>query len=148
MIKLLFKLIALAVVGILTFNFFFGSPEEKETSRRVVGQVRDLSASVFDLLKSEKEKYDQGKYDQALSKIKTAIGIEKRRASELGREGDACLQDCEKMEQEELDIERRLAELAANTTLTPQEQSAAMRAIRERILTLTNATQAVANKLK
>lgn len=148
MIKLLFKLIAVAVVGILAFNFFFGTPEEKETSRRVVGQVRDLSASVFGLLKSEKEKFDQGKYDQALSKIKTAIGIEKQRAVELGSEGSACLQDCEHMEQEELDIERQLAELAANTGLTPDEQSAVMRAIREQIFALTNQTQSVAEKLK
>ncbi|MFK8114987.1 MAG: hypothetical protein AB8B91_22485, partial [Rubripirellula sp.] len=79
MVKTLFKLVLVLVVGLLSYNYFFGTAEEKERSRQVVAQVGELTSSVVDLLKTEKQKYDAGKYDAAFSKIKTAIGIERQR---------------------------------------------------------------------
>ena len=147
MAKLILKLAAILVVVLLGYNYFFGTEAEKETSRRVVAQVGELTSSVFDLLKSEKEKFDQGKYDAAFTKLKTAIGIEKKRATELGTAGRRCLEDCEHLEQQEMAIEAQFASLTQDTSLTEEEKSAAFRAIRDQIIKLTNQTDAIASEL-
>lgn len=69
MIRSLLKIGALLVAGILIYNFFFGNDAEKEQSRKVFGQVRGVVVSVGDLLKSERAKFDAGKYDGALEKL-------------------------------------------------------------------------------
>lgn len=76
MIKSLIKLGLLIVVGIVIYNYFFGTPEEKESSRQVFAkskeafvQIKDLGQDVFSLLASEKQKFDAGKYDAAISKM-------------------------------------------------------------------------------
>lgn len=69
MIRSIIKLLATLAVVILIYNFFFGTPEEKETSREIFGKGKELVVSVSRLLKSEKDKFDAGKYDTALEKI-------------------------------------------------------------------------------
>jgi hypothetical protein len=69
MIRSLLKLAALLVAGILIYNYLFGTNEEKENSRRVFGQLRGVVVSVADLVKSEKNKFDAGKYDAALDQL-------------------------------------------------------------------------------
>ena len=69
MIRSLLKIGALLVAGILIYNFFFGTDAEKEQSRKVFGQVRGVVVSVGDLLKTERAKFDAGKYDGALEKL-------------------------------------------------------------------------------
>lgn len=69
MIRFLLKIGLLLVAGILIYNFFFGTDSEKEQSRKVFGQVRGVVVSVGDLLKSERAKFDAGKYDGALEKL-------------------------------------------------------------------------------
>lgn len=69
MIRSLFKLAVVAIVAILVYNYFFGTSEEKENSRKVFGQMRGVVVSVADLVKSERAKFDAGKYDAALEKL-------------------------------------------------------------------------------
>lgn len=69
MIKSLIKLAFFLVVGILVYNYFFGTPEEKQQSREIFSEVRDLTRSAFNLLKSEKAKFDDGKYDDAVDQV-------------------------------------------------------------------------------
>lgn len=69
MIRFVLKIGAVLVAGILIYNFFFGTSEEKEQSRKVFGQVKDVVVSVSQLVKSEKTKFDAGKYDAALEKL-------------------------------------------------------------------------------
>tara|TARA_B110000037_G_scaffold173467_1_gene197319 strand:+ start:604 stop:1056 length:453 start_codon:yes stop_codon:yes gene_type:complete len=84
MIKFLLKLIAVVVVGLLCYNFFFGTEEEKERSRAVFGQVKELGSSVGSLLKSEKAKFDEGKYDDAMAKVKNTFNNLKNQDQESG----------------------------------------------------------------
>ena len=72
MIGFLVKIAILLVVGILTYNYFFGSSEEKAQSARTFGQMKDVAVSVGQLAKSEKDKFDRGKYDDALDKLGAA----------------------------------------------------------------------------
>lgn len=67
--KSLIKLAILLIIGILVYNYFFGSQEEKETSKKIFGEVRDLGKATWDLLRSEKQKFNDGKYDEAVDKV-------------------------------------------------------------------------------
>lgn len=69
MISSLFKLAVLLVIGILIYNYFFGTSSEQEQSKQVFGSMRNVVVSVADLMKSEKSKYDAGKYDKVLDKL-------------------------------------------------------------------------------
>jgi len=69
MIRSLVKLGLLLIVGIIVYNFFFGTSEEKENSRKIFGQVGSVVGSVTQLVRSEREKFDAGKYDTALDKL-------------------------------------------------------------------------------
>jgi len=69
MIRSLFKLAILLVLGILIYNYFFGTNSEQEQSKQVFGQMRNVVVSVGQLMKSEKTKYDAGKYDKVLDKL-------------------------------------------------------------------------------
>ncbi|MEM9888174.1 MAG: hypothetical protein AAF849_19935 [Bacteroidota bacterium] len=69
MIKFAVRTIAFLVVAILIYNFFFGTSEEKETTQKIVREFKDVGVAVKDLLQAEKEKLDEGKYDNALDKI-------------------------------------------------------------------------------
>ncbi len=69
MVRKLLKLAAVLIVAILVYNYFFGTSAEKENSRKVFGQMRALVVSVADLVKSERAKFDAGKYDAALEKL-------------------------------------------------------------------------------
>ena len=83
MIRTVIKLGLVLVVGILAYNYFLGTPEEKAQSQKVFDKVEDVFVSVGGLLKSEKEKFDAGKYDEALDRIGTAFDDLKNKAQEL-----------------------------------------------------------------
>lgn len=83
MIRSIIKLGVVLVVGILVYNFFFGTEVEKESSRKVFTEIKEVGVAVRDLLKSEKDKFDEGKYDDALAKIENAFGNLRRKAQEI-----------------------------------------------------------------
>lgn len=83
MIRTILKLGFLLVVGILVYNFFLGSPEEKAQSQNVFNKGKEVIVSVGDLLKSEKTKFDSGKYDTALDKIGGAFNGLRDKANEI-----------------------------------------------------------------
>ena len=84
MIKGLIKLVLIMVVGILIYNYFMGTPEEKATSKKIVSEIKDVGRSIGQLLKSEKEKFDAGKYDNALDKIGDVFEDLKSKAESSG----------------------------------------------------------------
>jgi nucleoside-triphosphatase THEP1 len=70
----------LVVIGIVIYNYFFGTPEEQESSKQVFAKskeafvkVKDVGKDVFILLSSEKQKFDAGKYDVAIQKMGTIL---------------------------------------------------------------------------
>lgn len=80
MIRKLISFAALLVVGIVVYNLFFGDSEEKAQSRTIIKQTGSLVGSAWDLLKAEKDKFDAGKYDQALDKLGDAYGAIRKQA--------------------------------------------------------------------
>lgn len=98
--KSLIKLVFVVVVGVLVYNFFYGTEAEKETSQKVFGEVKDVWVAVGDLLKTEKQKFDEGKYDTALDKIADSFDHLKQKAKDIN--------DSELLDKiAELDAERR-----------------------------------------
>ncbi len=69
MIKHIIKIGLLLLVGILGYNYFFGTATEKANSQKIFGQVKEVAVSVKDLVRQEKHKFDAGKYDKALQKL-------------------------------------------------------------------------------
>ncbi len=82
--KRIISLLFIVVVGILGYNFYFGSEEDKARSREVTTKAKDLGKTVFSLLKSERESFKNGKYDKALDKVGVIFKDIGQKAQELG----------------------------------------------------------------
>ncbi len=80
MIRSLIKLAIFLLIGVLIYNYFFGTPEEKEQSRTVFRKAYDLGNDAWGVLRSEKAKFDDGKYDEAVDKVGGLLGTLRRTA--------------------------------------------------------------------
>lgn len=69
MIRRLFSIGVFLVAALLGYNYFFGNEAEKEQSKAFIGKVGDLGKDAWDLLRSERDKLREGKYDDALGKL-------------------------------------------------------------------------------
>ena len=78
MIRSIFKLGIFLVVALLGYNYFYGTAEEKEQSKEIVHDAAQLGKKLFSkvgtLLKSEKAKFDEGKFDEAIGNVRVALG--------------------------------------------------------------------------
>lgn len=72
MIRSLIKLGLLLLAGILVYNYFWGTTEEKAQSKEVFKKTGDALGAAWNLLKSEKQKFDSGKYDKVLDQLGNA----------------------------------------------------------------------------
>ncbi|NUO02488.1 MAG: hypothetical protein HUU01_17930 [Saprospiraceae bacterium] len=102
----LLKLAALLVIGILLYNYFFGTTEEKAQSKEIFTEAKDLGKAAWGLLKSEKEKFDEGKYDEAVDKVGGLFKNLKTKAQE-NKDTDA-LAELKALEAQRLELEKRL----------------------------------------
>lgn len=107
MIKTVIRLGLLLVVGVLVYNYFMGTQEEKATSKQIFNEVKDLGQATWSLLKAEKEKFDQGKYDEALSKIEDIFDKVKGEASKL--QNNEAVQDIQDLEFQQEKLKDRIA---------------------------------------
>ncbi len=79
----LIKLGLLLLVGILAYNYFLGTPQEREQSQKIIGKARELGSEAWNLLRSERDKLDAGKYDGALDRLETLYTKLTERAEKL-----------------------------------------------------------------
>lgn len=112
MIRSLLKLAAILVVGILIYNYFLGSPDEKANAKNIFGKVKAVGVEVGKLLKSEKEKFDEGKYDQALKKIDGIFKDLKTKAKDID---EKYLPEIDKLEKQRKELEDRLKDSNEST---------------------------------
>ncbi len=74
------SLISLAVtliIGLLVYNYFFGTEEDKES-------VPVITQNVNKLLNSTKDKYENGEYDEAIKKVGDLFNELKEKAKDFG----------------------------------------------------------------
>ena len=107
MLRSLLKFGVLLVIGILIYNFFFGSSAEKEQSKKVFGETKVLFNSVRDLVKGEREKFDAGKYDNAVSKVRNVFG----KLRETANDNKDVLSELDDLDKKRQAIEDRLAKI-------------------------------------
>lgn len=98
----------LLVVGVLVYNYFLGTPEEKQQSKEIFSKVKELTKSSIDLLKSEKDKFDEGKYDGALDRIGNVFGKLKKNAEDI--QDSELLDRLAELEDKRKSLERHLEE--------------------------------------
>lgn len=116
MIGKLLRLIVVVVIGILVYNLVLGNDTEKESARKVFGEIKEAGIAVKDLLKSEKQKFDEGKYDDALNKVGNVFSKMKRRAQDID---EKYVDKIAEMDDKRKDLERRLAELIEEEEAMP-----------------------------
>jgi DNA mismatch repair ATPase MutS len=125
MIRSLIKIGLILVVGILVYNYFLGTAEEKETSKEIFNEVKDLGKATWNLLKSEKEKFDQGKYDEALSKVEDIFNRLKGQADQL--QNEEWSDQINSLEERRRDIQQQLKEVTDDQQLSDDQKEAIRR---------------------
>jgi ABC-type transporter Mla subunit MlaD len=86
MIKSILKALFVLVVFILVYNYFFGTAEEKDRSKAIFNEVAGVTVSVKELLLSEKGKFNEGKYDNAIKEMRGLFSNLEANARELAPE--------------------------------------------------------------
>lgn len=95
MIRSVIKLGVFLVVGIVAYNYFLGTPEEKEKAKATIqkakevgktvgGALIDLGKDGIALLKEERQKFKEGKYDNAVKKVSGLISTIKDKVEDTG----------------------------------------------------------------
>ncbi len=105
MIRSLLKLGFLLVVGILVYNYLFGTSEEKAQSKEVFQKTGAAVSSAWSLLKSERQKFDAGKYDNALDQLGGAYREVRDRAQYVD---EKVLRRLDDLEQRKATLEKEL----------------------------------------
>lgn len=100
------KFVIMLVIGILIYNYFFGTQEEKAQSKEIFSEAKDLGKAAWGLLRSEKDKFDDGKYDEATDRVGGLFKSLKNKAQE-NKDSDALL-ELKELEKERLDLEKRI----------------------------------------
>lgn len=115
----LIKLIIIAVIGLISYNYFYGNEVEKARSEKIVGEVKDVFVSVKDLVKMEKEKFEEGKYDKAMDKISNLFKDFKDKSQEVSVD---LKERFSQLEQEKIELEERIDQKKKEGTWTKEEK--------------------------
>lgn len=122
MIGRILKFGILLVIGIVAYNYFLGTPEEKAKSKEIIGKVSDIGKAGVGLIREEVQKFKDGKYDRALDKIHNGLVKAKEEVQDKGGKLMEGIEDWEgKKERWEAEKER-LKELFDSATKEEQEQ--------------------------
>ncbi len=121
--RTIINLLGIVVIAVVGYNYFFGSQSEKSESQEIVNQVKDLGKSIGDLLKSEKEKFDEGKYDGIFDRMRSVFEKMKSQMDSTDRSGREKMED---LERELNDLEQKMKD--AGDSAVSEETRAEWRA--------------------
>ncbi len=107
MLRSLLKWGALLIIGILVYNRFFGNEAEKARSKAIGNQTRELFHSVRDVVRDEREKFNEGKYDRAVQKVRNVFG----NLRDVAHDNKDILSEIEDLDKKRADIEARLEKI-------------------------------------
>ena len=108
MIRNILSFLVVLVIGILSYNYFFGSAEEKEQAKEIIGKGAEVVGAGADLLKAEYQKFRDGKYDKALDKIGNVLEKIKDKGGELVGEIDSWEERKGNWEEKKKELEKLL----------------------------------------
>lgn len=147
MIKSIIKLGLLLIVGVIVYNYFLGTPAEKAQSQKIFDKGKEVVVSVKDLVASEKEKFDSGKYDDALEKVGGLFEDMKEKAKEV-KDSDY-LDELEKLDEKRKALQEELSDIKAdeqNQNISETEKDAKSKKIRLNIDGLVKKAEELINK--
>ncbi len=88
-------LILIILAVLVGYTYFFGKGEDKERATTIVNETRALGRSVADFIGRQKDKYDDGEFDNLLDKIKATLDRLKTKKTEKTPEEKDELRDLE-----------------------------------------------------
>jgi SMC interacting uncharacterized protein involved in chromosome segregation len=104
MLRRLFGWGLILVFGVLVYNRFFGDAAEKEQSKKVFGEAKVLFHSVRDVVRTERHKFEAGKYDKAIGNIRNLFG----KMRETAKDSKDVLAQIEDLDKKRQDLETKL----------------------------------------
>ncbi len=96
------------VITLLSYNYFFGTAEEKEQAQEIFSKGAEVVGAGAGFLKSEYQKYQEGKYDEALENISHLLGKLKEQGGELLIEIESWKQRKNDWDQKKNDLQQLL----------------------------------------
>lgn len=144
MLKTILQIVVVIVIFVLVYNFFFGTSEEKANAKEIFQEVKDVGVAVKDLLKSEKEKFDAGKYDNAIQKMRSLINNLEDNAREVAPE---YVDRIKELEQKRQDLEGQLDD-AKNTVDDVQEKAKKVEELNKDMDQLMQETEQIIQEIK
>lgn len=108
MLRFIISIAFFLVIGLLSYNYFFGTAEEKEQAQEIFSKGAEVVGAGAGLLKSEYQKYQEGKYDEALENVSHLLSRLKDQGGELLEEIESWKQRKEAWEQKKTDLQQLL----------------------------------------
>ncbi len=108
MIRKIISTLVVIVLGLLIYNYFFGTETEKEQAKEIFGKGAEVVGAGAELLKAEYQKFRDGKYDKALDKIGDLLNKAKEKGGELVEEIESWEQRKGVWEEKKKDLEELL----------------------------------------
>lgn len=102
--RTLIKLVLIVVVVLVGYNYFYGTSEEKSESQEIVDKVKDLGKSIGSLLKNEKNKFDEGKFDNLFDNLGSVF---KKLEDKIDGQDDASKGVLEDLKQKKNNLENK-----------------------------------------
>jgi Sec-independent protein translocase protein TatA len=110
--KFIFTLILL-LAGYVGYMYFFGKGEDKANAETIVNETKDLGRAVGDLLRRQKDKYDDGDFDQVIGNVGKALDKLKssstKNDSEVRNDLNELKKELKKIDPQKLNDENRKA---------------------------------------
>jgi len=108
MIRFLITTAFFLVIGLLGYNYIFGTAQEKEQAQEIFSKGAEAVGAGADLLKLEYHKYKDGKYDEALDNISNSLSKLKENGGELLGEIDSWEERKDDWDHKKIDLQERL----------------------------------------
>jgi len=108
MIRFIITTAFFLVIALLGYNYFFGTAEEKKQAQEIFSKGAEVVGAGTDLLKSEYQKYEDGKYNEALDNINDLLSKVKEHGGELLGEIDSWEQKKGDWDQKKIDLQKLL----------------------------------------
>jgi cytochrome c556 len=141
MIKWLLRLVLLLALGLLVYNYFLGDKDEKDQSRVIFQQMKQLGRSFSELLISEKEKFDAGKYHEASDRIAAFVKEMKTHSSKLSQEE---LEKLKEIDQKQIELSEQIEQ---TESLPPTEGAEQKKKLRKQLEELLHDTDVFLDEL-
>ena len=104
MIRFILTTVFFLVIALLSYNYFFGTAQEKQQAQEIFSKGAEVVGAGADLLKSEYQKYQEGKYDEALDNVGHLL-------NKLKDQGGELLEDIESWKQRKSEWDQKKSDL-------------------------------------